>query len=237
MLRIDIISAVPGLLESPLGLSIPKRAIDKGLAEIHIHNLHEYGLGKYRQIDDYPFGGGAGMVLMAEPLSTIIEELKSDRHYDDIIYMSPDGVTFNQSLANRLSMSGNLMIICGHYKGIDQRIRDMYVTREISLGDFVLSGGEIAAAAVVDAILRLLPGVLGNEESALTDSFQDDLLAPPLYTRPEDFKGHKVPEILLSGDHKKIDIWRMEQAIERTRNLRPDLLQNDDTEGIENSNS
>lgn len=231
MLKIDIISAVPGLLESPLGLSIPKRAVDKGLAEIVVHNLHEYGLGKYRQIDDYPFGGGAGMVLMAEPLANLIEKLKQERHYDEIIYMSPDGQTFNQAMANRLSLSGSLMIICGHYKGIDQRIRDLYVTREISMGDFVLSGGEIAAAAVVDAVVRLLPGVLGNEESALSDSFQDNLLAPPLYTRPEDFHGHKVPAILLSGDHKKIEAWRLEQAMERTRNLRPDLL--DETDSAE----
>lgn len=224
MLRIDIISAVPGLLESPLGLSIPKRAVEKGLAEIQLHNLHEYGLGKYRQIDDYPFGGGAGMVLMAEPLATVIEKLKAERIYDEIIYMSPDGTTFSQSVANSLSLLQNIMIICGHYKGIDQRIRDMYVTREISLGDFVLSGGEIAAAAVVDAVLRLLPGVLGNEESALSDSFQDDLLAPPLYTRPENFRGLSVPPVLLSGDHKKIDEWRLEQSVERTKKLRPDLL-------------
>lgn len=231
MLRIDIISAVPGLLESPLGLSIPKRAAEKGLAEIVVHNLHDYGLGKYRQIDDYPFGGGAGMVLMAEPLANLIDKLKQERHYDEIIYMSPDGQTFNQAMANRLSLSGSLMIICGHYKGIDQRIRDLYVTREISMGDFVLSGGEIAAAAVVDAVVRLLPGVLGNEESALSDSFQDNLLAPPLYTRPEDFRGQKVPAILLSGDHKKIEAWRLEQAMERTRNIRPDLL--DETDSAE----
>lgn len=228
MLRIDIISAVPGLLESPLGLSIPKRATEKGLAEIVVHNLHDYGLGKYRQIDDYPFGGGAGMVLMAEPLANLIDKLRNERSYDEIIYMSPDGQTFHQGMANRLSLSGSLMIICGHYKGIDQRIRDMYVTLEISMGDFVLSGGEIAAAAVVDAIVRLLPGVLGNEESALSDSFQDHLLAPPLYTRPEDFRGQKVPAILLSGDHKKIEAWRLEQAMERTRTLRPDLLDDAD---------
>ena len=225
MLKIDIISAVPGLLESPLGLSIPKRAVDKGLAEIVVHNLHEYGLGKYRQIDDYPFGGGAGMVLMAEPLANLIEKLKQERHYDEIIYMSPDGQTFNQAMANRLSLSGSLMIICGHYKGIDQRIRDLYVTREISMGDFVLSGGEIAAAAVVDAVVRLLPGVLGNEESALSDSFQDNLLAPPVYTRPADYKGWKVPDILLSGDLKKIEEWRYEEALKRTQERRPDLLE------------
>ncbi|MEY4002657.1 MAG: tRNA ((37)-N1)-methyltransferase TrmD [Bacteroidota bacterium] len=214
---------MPGLLESPLGQSIPKRATDKQLAEINIHNLHDYGLGKYRQIDDYPFGGGAGMVLMPEPLSNLIEQLKSERAYDEIIYTSPDGDRFEQGIANNLSLKHNIIIICGHYKGIDQRIRDMYVTREISLGDFVLSGGEIAAAAIADAVIRLLPGVLGNEESALSDSFQDGLLAPPLYTRPEIFKDRKVPEILMSGDHKKIETWRLEQSLERTQKLRPDL--------------
>jgi tRNA (guanine37-N1)-methyltransferase len=214
---------VPGLLESPLGQSIPKRATDKKLAEIHIHNLHEYGLGKYRQIDDYPFGGGAGMVLMPEPLSNLIEKLKAERQYDEIIYTSPDGDRFEQGIANALSLKQNIIIICGHYKGIDQRIRDMYVTREISLGDFVLSGGEIAAAAIADAVIRLLPGVLGNEESALSDSFQDGLLAPPLFTRPEIFKDRKVPAILMSGDHKKIETWRLEQSLERTQKLRPDL--------------
>jgi tRNA (guanine37-N1)-methyltransferase len=223
LLRIDIISAVPGLLESPLGQSIPKRATDKKLAEIHIHNLHEYGLGKYRQIDDYPFGGGAGMVLMPEPLSNLIEKLKAERQYDEIVYTSPDGDRFEQGIANALSLKQNIIIICGHYKGIDQRIRDMYVTREISLGDFVLSGGEIAAAAIADAVIRLLPGVLGNEESALSDSFQDGLLAPPLFTRPEIFKDRKVPAILMSGDHKKIETWRLEQSLERTQKLRPDL--------------
>jgi tRNA (guanine37-N1)-methyltransferase len=227
MLRIDIISAVPGLLESPLGLSIPKKAKDKGLAEIHIHNLHEYGLGKYRQIDDYPFGGGAGMVLMAEPLGAIIEKLKGERNYDEIIYTSPDGEPFNQKTANAFSLKKNIMIICGHYKGIDQRIRDLYVTKEISMGDFVLSGGEIAAAAIVDAVVRLIPGVLGNEESALSDSFQDELLAPPLYTRPEEYKGMHVPPVLISGDHQKIATWRLEQSIERTKQLRPDLLNDD----------
>lgn len=230
MLRIDIISAVPGLLESPLGQSIPKRATDKKLAEIHIHNLHEYGLGKYRQIDDYPFGGGAGMVLMPEPLSNLIEKLQAERHYDEIIYTSPDGEKFEQRIANALSLVQNIMIICGHYKGIDQRIRDLYVTREISLGDFVLSGGEIAAAAIADAVIRLLPGVLGNEESALSDSFQDGLLAPPLYTRPELFKNQKVPDILLSGNHKKIETWRLEQSMERTQKLRPDLFKKLDTQ-------
>ena len=224
MMRIDVISAVPELLLSPLGHSIPKRAQDKGLAEIVVHNLRDYGFGPYRQIDDYPFGGGAGMVLMAEPIATLIEQLKAERDYAEIIYMSPDGQTFNQSLANRLSISGNLILLCGHYKGIDQRIRDRYISLEISMGDFVLSGGEIAAAAVVDAVVRLLPGVLGNEESALSDSFQDGLLAPPLYTRPEEFQGMKVPEVLTSGHHKKIAEWRLEQSLARTAALRPDLL-------------
>ena len=223
-MRIDVISAVPELLLSPLGHSIPKRAQDKGLAEIVVHNLRDYGFGPYRQIDDYPFGGGAGMVLMAEPIATLIDQLKAERDYAEIIYMSPDGQTFNQSLANRLSISGNLIILCGHYKGIDQRIRDRYISLEISMGDFVLSGGEIAAAAVVDAVVRLLPGVLGNEESALSDSFQDGLLAPPLYTRPEEFQGMKVPEVLTSGHHKKIAEWRLEQSLARTAALRPDLL-------------
>ncbi|MFM1898069.1 MAG: hypothetical protein RL577_309 [Bacteroidota bacterium] len=223
-LRIDVISAVPELLHSPLGHSIPKRAQDKGLAEIVVHNLRDYGFGPYRQIDDYPFGGGAGMVLMAEPIATLIEKLKAEREYAEIIYMSPDGQTFNQGLANRLSISGNLIVLCGHYKGIDQRIRDRYISLEISMGDFVLSGGEIAAAAVIDAVVRLLPGVLGNEESALSDSFQDGLLAPPLYTRPEEFQGMKVPEVLTSGHHKKIAEWRLEQSLARTAALRPDLL-------------
>lgn len=223
-LRIDVISAVPELLLSPLGHSIPKRAQDKGLAEIVVHNLRDHGFGPYRQIDDYPFGGGAGMVLMAEPIATLIETLKAEREYAEIIYMSPDGQTFNQGLANRLSISGNLIVLCGHYKGIDQRIRDRYISLEISMGDFVLSGGEIAAAAVIDAVVRLLPGVLGNEESALSDSFQDGLLAPPLYTRPEEFQGMKVPEVLTSGHHKKIAEWRLEQSLARTAALRPDLL-------------
>ncbi|MBL7812799.1 MAG: tRNA (guanosine(37)-N1)-methyltransferase TrmD [Bacteroidetes bacterium] len=232
-MRIDIISAVPGLLESPLRLSIPKRAVEKGLAEIQIHNLHEFGLGNYRQIDDYPFGGGAGMVLMAEPLGNCLDSLLNSRTYDAVIYMSPDGERFHQKMANRLSMLGNLIIICGHYKGIDQRIRDLYVTQEISLGDFVLSGGEIAAAAVTDAILRLIPGVLGNEESALSDTFQDDLLAPPLYTRPVEYKGLKVPDVLISGDHARIEAWRMDMAEKRTAALRPDLYNKDNPENGE----
>ncbi|MCC7298889.1 MAG: tRNA (guanosine(37)-N1)-methyltransferase TrmD [Bacteroidia bacterium] len=222
-MRIDIISAVPQLLESPLQNSIPARAVEKGLAEVCIHNLHDYGLGKYKQVDDYQFGGGAGMVLMPEPLAACIETLKAERDYDEIIYLTPDGSTLDQSTCNTLSLCKNLMLICGHYKGIDQRIRDLYVTCEISIGDYVLSGGEIAAIVLTDSLLRLIPGVLGNEESALTDTFQDGLLAPPLYTRPAEFKGIPVPEILLSGDHKKIEEWRMEKAIEKTQSLRPDL--------------
>lgn len=225
-MKIDIISAVPDLLISPLTNSIPKRAVNKGLVEINFHNLHEFGTGKYQQIDDSPFGGGAGMVLMPEPLAQCIESLKKDTHYNEIIYLTPDGETFDQKMANSLSLVDNLIFICGHYKGIDQRIRDIYVTKEISLGDFVLSGGEIAACAIVDAIVRLIPGVIGNEESALSDSFQDNLLAPPLYTRPETFQDLKVPSVLLSGNHKLIDEWRFEQSIERTENLRPDLLKN-----------
>jgi len=225
-MKIDIISAVPDLLISPLTNSIPKRAVNKGLVEINFHNLHEFGTGKYQQIDDSPFGGGAGMVLMPEPLAQCIESLKKDTHYNEIIYLTPDGETFDQKMANSLSLVDNLIFICGHYKGIDQRIRDIYVTKEISLGDFVLSGGEIAACAIVDAIVRLIPGVIGNEESALSDSFQDNLLAPPLYTRPETFQDLTVPSVLLSGNHKLIDEWRFEQSIERTEKLRPDLLKN-----------
>lgn len=222
-MRIDIVSAAPALLQGLLGHSIVMRAQEKGLAEVHIHNLHDYGIGKYKQIDDYQFGGGAGMVLMPEPLAECIEKLKSEISYDDILYMSPDGEAFNQPMANSMSLQSNIMIICGHYKGIDQRIRDLYITKEVSLGDFVLSGGEIPAAAIADAVIRLLPGVLGNEESALTDSFQDNLLAPPIYTRPAEFRGIKVPEVLLSGDHKKIEDWRMQMAMDKTKNTRPDL--------------
>ena len=223
-MRIDIITAVPELLSGPLNHSIPKRAQEKGLLELHIHNLHEYGIGKYRQIDDYPFGGGAGMVLKPEPLAAAIEKLTQERTYQQIIYTTPDGESFKQPRANQLSLLENIIIICGHYKGIDQRIRDQFVTLELSLGDFVLSGGEIAACAITDAVVRLLPGVIGNEESALSDSFQDNLLAPPLYTRPENFNGSSVPDVLLSGNHAKIETWRLEQSIERTQRLRPDLL-------------
>lgn len=223
-MRIDIISVLPELLESPFGHSIMKRAQDKGLLEVYTHPLRDWAVNEYGQIDDYQYGGGAGMVMMCEPLVSAIEKLKSERTYDEIIFVTPDGTQFNQSVANRLSMKQNLLIICGHYKGIDQRVRDHYITMEISIGDFVLSGGELAAAIIVDAVGRVIPGVLNNETSALTDSFQDNLLAPPVYTRPADFRGWKVPEILLSGDLKKIDEWRYEESLKRTRERRPDLL-------------
>jgi tRNA (guanine37-N1)-methyltransferase len=223
-MRIDIITLHPGLLESPFSHSIMKRAVEKKLLELHIHDLRGYGLGKHKQVDDYQFGGGAGMVMMAEPLGNCIEDLKSARKYDQIIYLTPDGQRFNQSIANRLSLSEHILMICGHYKGIDERIRELYVTDEISIGDYVLSGGELAAAVIVDAVGRLLPGVLNDETSALFDSFQDGLLAPPVYTRPSDYKGLKVPDILLSGHQANIDEWRYEQSLERTRSRRPDLL-------------
>ncbi len=223
-MRIDIISVVPELLESPLGHSIMKRAQNKGLLEVQVHHLRKWAVNEYGQVDDYQYGGGAGMVMMCEPLAKAIDELSLDRKYDAVIYMTPDGERFEQRTANRLSLLGNLIIICGHYKGIDQRIRDEYVTMEISIGDYVLSGGELAAAVVTDAVARLLPGVLNDETSALTDSFQDDLLAPPVYTRPADFRGLKVPEILLSGDLRKVEEWRFEQALQRTRERRPDML-------------
>ncbi|MBC6490514.1 tRNA (guanosine(37)-N1)-methyltransferase TrmD [Flavihumibacter stibioxidans] len=222
-MRIDIISVVPELLESPLGHSIMKRAQTKGLLEVYVHHLRQWAVNEYGQVDDYQYGGGAGMVMMCEPLAKAIDQLSADRKYDQVIYMTPDGERFEQKTANRLSLSENLLIICGHYKGIDQRIRDHYVTMELSIGDYVLSGGELAAAVIVDAIGRLIPGVLNDETSALTDSFQDDLLAPPVYTRPADFRGWKVPEILLSGDLKKVEEWRYEQALQRTRERRPDL--------------
>lgn len=223
-MRIDIITVLPKLLESPFGDSILKRAIDKGLVEVHVHDLKEYGFGKHRQVDDYQFGGGAGMVMMIEPILNCIEGLKKERAYDEIIYMTPDGERFNQKIANSLSLKRNLMLLCGHYKGIDQRIRDHVITKEISIGDYVLSGGELAAAVVSDAIIRLIPGVLNDESSALSDSFQDDLLAPPVYTRPADYNGWKVPEVLTSGNFPKIEDWRHEQALLRTKKLRPDLL-------------
>ena len=223
-MRIDIISVVPELLQSPFDASILKRAIDKGLVEIHIHNLRDFATNKYKQIDDYQFGGGAGMVMMIEPIDKCITKLKAERDYSEVIYMTPDGDTFNQGMANELSLHENIIVLCGHYKGVDQRVRDHFVTREISVGDFVLSGGELAAALVCDAIIRLLPGVLGNETSALTDSFQDNLLAPPIYTRPADYKGWKVPEILTSGNTPKIEEWRENEALKHTQERRPDLL-------------
>ncbi|WP_291914737.1 tRNA (guanosine(37)-N1)-methyltransferase TrmD [Chitinophaga sp. CB10] len=223
-MRIDIITVLPELLESPLSHSIMKRAQAKGLLEVHLHHLREYSSLKHQQVDDYQFGGGAGMVMMLEPIVNCIETLQSKVTYDEIIYMTPDGETLNQKMANQLSLKGNLMILCGHYKGIDQRIRDHFITKEISIGDYVLSGGELGAAVLVDAVGRLLPGVLNDETSALFDSFQDNLLAPPVYTRPDEFRGWKVPEVLLSGDHRKIDEWRHQQALERTKARRPDLL-------------
>jgi tRNA (guanine37-N1)-methyltransferase len=223
-LHIDIITVLPDLLASPLSHSIMKRAQDKGLLTIKVHPLRNWAVNEYGQVDDYQYGAGAGMVMMCEPLAKVIDHLRTERSYDEIIYLTPDGETLKQRTANSLSLKQNLILICGHYKGIDQRIRDHYVTKEISIGDYVLSGGELAAAVLVDAIGRLLPGVLNDETSALTDSFQDDLLAPPVYTRPADFRGWKVPDILLSGDLKKIDEWRYEKALERTTIRRPDLL-------------
>ncbi|MEQ8705457.1 MAG: tRNA (guanosine(37)-N1)-methyltransferase TrmD [Phaeodactylibacter sp.] len=227
-MRIDIITVLPELLESPLSHSIMQRAQDKGLLEVHLQNLREYGIGKHRQVDDYQYGGGAGMVMMMEPLVNCIEDLQAERTYDEVIYMTPDGERLHQGLSNRLSLKENLLIICGHYKGIDERIREHFVTMEISIGDFVLSGGELPAAVLVDSIGRLLPGVLNDETSALFDSFQDNLLAPPVYTRPEEFRGWKVPAILKSGNFKKIEEWRMEKAMERTRSRRPDLLEGEE---------
>lgn len=223
-MRIDIITVVPDILTSPFDVSILKRAIEKGLVEIHLHNLRDYVTDNYKQIDDYQFGGGAGMVMMIEPIDKCISGLKSQRNYDEVIYMTPDGETLNQKTANTLSLKENIIILCGHYKGVDQRVRDHFITKEISIGDYVLSGGELAAAVLCDAVIRLIPGVLGNETSALTDSFQDDLLAPPVYTRPADYNGWKVPEILTSGNFPKIESWREEQSYLRTRQLRPDLL-------------
>lgn len=225
-MRFDIISCVPELLESPFNQSIVKRAQDKKLVEINIHDLRNYAINKHGQIDDYAFGGGAGMVMMVEPVAKILDSLLSKRKYDAVIYMTPDGVTLNQKIANSHSLFENIIILCGHYKGVDERIREKYITHEISIGDFVLSGGELPAAMYTDAIIRLIPGVLGNETSALTDSFQDNLLAPPVYTRPENWNGMKVPEVLLSGNHSKIDEWRFEQSLQRTKNRRPDLLDN-----------
>ncbi len=224
-MRIDIITVLPELLESPLNHSIMKRAKERGLLDIHLHQLREFAVNKHGQVDDTQYGGGAGMVIMCEPLSDCIEKLKAERAYDDIIYLTPDGNTFHQKMANTLSLKENVMMICGHYKGIDQRIRDLYVTMEISIGDYVLSGGELAAAILVDSIGRLIPGVLNDETSALTDSHQDGLLAPPVYTRPAEFKGLKVPEVLLNGHFKMIEEWRQEEALKRTAERRPDLME------------
>ena len=223
-MRIDIISCVPQLLESPLNYSIVKRAKDKGLVSIFIHDLRNYATGKHKKTDDYSYGGGAGMVMMVEPVYKIIKKLSRQRKYDEIIYLSPDGELFDKNMANKMSLMKNIILLCGHYKGIDQRIREHLITKEISIGNYVLSGGEIAAAAIADTLVRLIPGALSDETSALTDSFQNSLLSPPIYTRPADFKGWKVPDILLSGDHEKISQWLDEQAIERTKALRPDLF-------------
>lgn len=225
MMRIDIITCLPALLQSPFQHSIVKRAQQKGLVQIEVHDLRDYSTHKHLQTDDYAFGGGAGMVMMIEPIAACIRKLKAEREYEAIIYTSPDGTTFNQQQANQLSLAGNLMILCGHYKGVDQRVRDLFITHEISIGDYVLTGGELAAAVITDAVVRLIPGVIGDETSALSDSFQDGLLAPPVYTRPVDFEGHTVPEILLSGHHGKIEAWRHEQSLERTKARRPDLYE------------
>ena len=223
-MRIDIISVVPEILEGPLSASILGRVQKNGLLELHIHNLRDYSTNKWKRVDDYPFGGEAGMILQVEPIERAINELKSQRHYDEVIFTSPDGETFNQGIANEMSLLGNIIILCGHYKGIDYRVREHLITREISIGDYVLTGGELAAAVMTDAIARLIPGAIGDAESALSDTFQDNLLAPPIYTRPADYKGWKVPDVLLSGHAAKIEAWKMEQALERTKRLRPDLL-------------
>ena len=224
-MRIDIITVLPQMLEGAINCSILKRAQDKGLAEIHLHNLRGYTDDKHNRIDDYPFGGEAGMVMQIEPIDNVISHLKSQRVYDEIIYTSPDGETFDQKMANKMSSLENIIILCGHYKGIDYRIREHLITKEISIGDYVLTGGELAAAIISDAVVRLIPGAIGDEQSALSDSFQDNLLAPPVYTRPAEYKGWKVPEILLSGHQAKIDEWKLQQSIERTKRLRPDLLE------------
>jgi len=224
-MRIDIITVLPELLQSPFNASILKRAIDAGLVEVHFHNLRDYTTDNYKTIDDTQFGGGAGMVMMIEPIDKCISALKEERDYDEVIYMTPDGETLKQGMANHLSLKENIIILCGHYKGVDQRVRDQFITREISIGDYVLSGGELGAAVLCDSIIRLLPGVLNDETSALTDTFQDNLLAPPVYTRPREYKGLKVPDVLLGGNFKKIEEWREEQAYSRTEKLRPDLLE------------
>ncbi|MDO4461938.1 MAG: tRNA (guanosine(37)-N1)-methyltransferase TrmD [Bacteroidia bacterium] len=224
-MRIDILTLFPDLFTGPFSESMIRRAQEAGHAEIHLHDIRDFSKDKHKRVDDYPFGGGAGMVMAIQPIADAIESLKAERNYDHIIYMSPDGQTLKQSICNTLSLAENIIILCGHYKGIDQRIRDHYITMEISIGDYVLTGGELAACVVVDSIVRLVPGVLSDEESALTDTFQDNLLAPPIYTRPSDYNGWKVPDILLSGHEANIEKWRMEQAIERTQRLRPDLLE------------
>ena len=224
-MRIDIITVLPELLKSPFEASILKRAIEKGLVEVHLHNLRDFATNSYNQIDDYQFGGGAGMVMMIEPIDKCISGLKAERTYDEVIYMTPEGETLDQGISNQLSLKGNIIILCGHYKGVDQRVRDQFITREISVGDYVLSGGELAAAIVCDSVIRLIPGVLGNETSALTDSFQDGLLAPPTYTRPAEYKGWKVPDVLLSGHGANIEKWREDQAYKNTQKRRPDLLE------------
>lgn len=223
-MRIDILTILPQLLESPFADSIMKRAQEKGHVEIHVHNLRDYSTHRQKSVDDYQYGGGAGMVMTIQPIADCIEKLRSERTYDEIIYMTPDGELLNQGICNQLSLNKNIMILCGHYKGVDQRIREIFITKEISIGDYVMSGGELGAAVLVDTIVRLLPGVLNDETSALTDSFQDNLLAPPVYTRPEDYKGNKVPDVLLSGDPIKIEDWRNEQSIKRTQERRPNLL-------------
>lgn len=224
-MRIDIISVLPELMESPFKTSILKRAVDKGLAEVHFHQLRDFGLGKHRQVDDEPYGGGAGMVMLIEPLDKCISDLKSRRDYDEVIYLTPDGETLTQKIANTLSLKNNIIFLCGHYKGIDQRVRELHITKEISIGDYVLTGGELAACVLADSIIRLLPGVLNDEQSALTDSFQDNLLSPPIYTRPSEYKGLKVPEILLSGNSKKIEEWLHDEAVKITQQKRPDILE------------
>jgi tRNA (guanine37-N1)-methyltransferase len=229
-MRIDILTVQPELLESPLNFSIVKRAKEKKLVEINIINLRDFTNDKYKSVDDYAYGGGAGMVMMIEPVAKAIEKLRSERDYDEIIYTSPDGEIFNQKMANQLSLKNNIIILAGHYKGVDQRIRDYLITREISIGDYVLSGGELPAAVITDAIVRLIPGAISDEQSALTDSFQDDILAPPVYTRPSDFNGWKVPDILLSGNSGEIEKWRHEQSLERTKKLRPGLMNEEETE-------
>ncbi|MDE6680561.1 MAG: tRNA (guanosine(37)-N1)-methyltransferase TrmD [Muribaculaceae bacterium] len=229
-MRIDIITVMPEMLESPLNCSILKRAQDKGLVEIHVHNLRDYTINKHRKVDDYPFGGEAGMVMSIQPVDACISHLKAERDYDEVIFTSPDGETLTQPIANRLSMARNLIILCGHYKGVDYRIREHLITREISIGDYVLTGGELPAAVIADAVVRLIPGAIGDEQSALSDSFQDNLLAPPVYTRPAEYNGWRVPDILLSGHEAKIAEWRYDQALERTRRLRPDLLAGEEDE-------